>query len=357
MTVAAPLTVEDFFLDARLAHFPTSRYMGSKQAILPFLHRVLSELPFDTALDAFSGSAAVAYLLKAMGKAVVTNDFLTMAFHTANACVANERTLLTSTSVERLLTPHPAAGTFIRENFCGLYYTDAENELLDHIVARLAEMTPGGFERSIATAAVVRACLRRRPRGVFTYTGLRYDDGRRDLQISLADHVRRAADRFNAAVFATGRSHQAYWGDVFALPADVRPDLVYIDPPYVSPHSDNDYSRRYHFVEGLARDWRGVEIQTHTATRKFARLRSRFDSKATIHAAFADLFERFRDSILVVSYSSNSIPSREEMVDLLRRAKSKITVHSCDHRYSFGNQGHKVGDNNNEVAEYLFVGR
>jgi DNA adenine methylase len=27
-----------------------------------------------------------------------------------------------------------------------------------------------------------------------------------------------------------------------------------------------------------------------------------------------------------------------------------------DHRYSFGNQGHKVNDNNNVVQEYLFVG-
>jgi DNA adenine methylase len=141
------------------------------------------------------------------------------------------------------------------------------------------------------------------------------------------------------------------------VPDDLRPDLVYIDLPYVSPHSDNDYTRRYHFVEGLARAWRGVELQPRTATRKFARLRSRFDSKATIYAAFADLFELYRDRILVVSYSSNSTPSKEEMIALLRQVKREVVVYGCAHRHSFGTHGHKVGDNHNTVAEHLFVGR
>ena len=35
------------------------------------------------------------------------------------------------------------------------------------------------------------------------------------------------------------------------------------------PLSDNEYVRRYHFIEGLARDWKGVEIQEHTQTKKF----------------------------------------------------------------------------------------
>jgi DNA adenine methylase len=161
----------------------------------------------------------------------------------------------------------------------------------------------------------------------------------------------------NAAVFDTGRPHAAWWGDVFALPEEVRVDLVYIDPPYVGPHSDNDYTRRYHFVEGLARGWQGVEIQPQTATRKFRRLPSRFDRKATVYDAFRDLFQRFAASILVVSYSSNGIPSREEMVALLREAKREVTVYTREHRYSFGTHGHRVGANHNRVEEYLFVGR
>jgi len=44
------------------------------------------------------------------------------------------------------------------------------------------------------------------------------------------------------------------------------------------------------------------------------------------------------------------------MVELLRNVKSKVTVYEASHRYHHGNHAHKVGDNKNEVTEYLFVG-
>ena len=89
MAFKSNATVHDPIMDLQLARFPSSRYMGSKQAILPFLYRILSSLEFDTALDAFSGSSVVSYLLKVMGKSVTSNDFLTFCYHTANASVAN----------------------------------------------------------------------------------------------------------------------------------------------------------------------------------------------------------------------------------------------------------------------------
>jgi DNA adenine methylase len=45
------------------------------------------------------------------------------------------------------------------------------------------------------------------------------------------------------------------------------------------------------------------------------------------------------------------------MVALLGRVKPEVRVHACDHRYSFGTHGHRVGDNRNRVQEYLFVAR
>ena len=33
------------------------------------------------------------------------------------------------------------------------------------------------------------------------------------------------------------------------------------DPPYYSKYSDNEYVRRYHFIEGLVKNWKDVEIQ------------------------------------------------------------------------------------------------
>lgn len=349
------LAISHELINTQLALFPSSRYMGSKHAILNFLHDVMKDLEFTTALDAFSGSGAVSYLLKSMGKSVTSNDFLDFCFHTAQACVANNSEHLSQEEVEQLLMPHPEYPDFISRTFQGLYFTDQENQFLDNLVANIFEIS-SPYKKSIALAAIARACLRRRPRGIFTYTGVRYDDGRRDLQISLEQHFRAAVELFNNAVFDNGQLNRAFHGDIFSLPDDRQYDLVYFDPPYVSPHSDNDYSRRYHFVEGLVCYWQGKEILEHTTTKKFRRPRSAFDSKLTIHQAFDDLFERFKDSIIVVSYSSNGIPSKEELKKRLERYK-KVTVHEFDHRYSFGTHNHKVGDNNNEVKEFLFVGR
>ena len=114
--------------------------------------------------------------------------------------------------------------------------------------------------------------------------------------------------------------------------------------------------RRYHFVEGIARDWKGVEIQQHTATKKFKSYPTPFSSRRGAGQAFDELFKQFRDSVLLVSYSSNGQPSKEEMVALIAKHKAHVEVVPVDHRYSFGNQGHKVGNNNNAVHEYLFVG-
>ena len=103
------------------------------------------------------------------------------------------------------------------------------------------------------------------------YTGLRYDDGRTDLRMSIEEHIRNAVTLVNEAVFDNGLKNLSRQGDAMTIrsKSDLTYDLAYIDPPYFSELSDNEYVRRYHFVEGLACDWRNVEMQWHTKTKKF----------------------------------------------------------------------------------------
>lgn len=338
----------------RISRFPGSRYMGSKHAILPFLESVLSGIEFDTALDAFAGSTAVSYLLKAMGKGVHANDFLALSYHTAKAIIENSGTILDSDDIRAVAECPPTTDGFVSQTFRDLYFADDENAFLDGALL-VAEQLSNEAKRSLVLAALVRACLKRRPRGLFTYTGVRYLDGRKDEKMSLREHFASAAAKLSEAVFAGDRPSRAYHSDVFELKVP-QVDLVYLDPPYVSTHSDNDYTRRYHFIEGLVRNWEGLEIEHHTATRKFKRIPSAFDSRRTIVSAFDDLFARWRDSIIVVSYSSNGIPTCEEMLGLLKRHKRRVRVHEHNHRYSFGTHGQRVGSNRNQVVEYLFVG-
>jgi DNA adenine methylase/adenine-specific DNA-methyltransferase len=58
----------------RVATYPQLRFMGSKHRLLPWIHQTLHNLDFDTALDGFSGSGCVGYLLASeeKGGAVAT---------------------------------------------------------------------------------------------------------------------------------------------------------------------------------------------------------------------------------------------------------------------------------------------
>jgi DNA adenine methylase len=339
------------------AVYPDTRFMGSKQRLLGYIADVASRSSHRTFVDAFSGSGCVAHHMKRLGYRVVANDVLAFAHHWALAAVENSSVTLSPADCAMLLAPDPAAGTFIAETFADLYFTDAENALLDAFSANVMRLGDR-YQQSIAYAAMTRACLKRRPRGVFTYVGMRYDDGRADLRTSLADHFRASVEAWNAAVFDNGLRHEARHGSATALVVD-EPALVYVDPQYFSTRSDNDYTRRYHFLEGLVSYWRDLELQEHTKTKKFASVHREFQSRAAAYASLVTLFDRLQAGghDVLVSYSSNCLPSRDEMLAMLRERWRHVDVVGVEHVYSFGTHGHHLGNRNNRVEEYLFFGR
>ena len=340
-------------LPEQVLRYPATRFMGSKQNLLEDIWAAVSRFPFASVLDVCSGSGVVSYLFKALGKQVFSNDYMVFSATLAKALIENNDTTLSPEDVALLCDEQTPRDGFVSSTFQGLYYSDEDNAWIDTVRANLPRL-PSEMKRALAMSALVRACVKKRPRGIFAYTGHRYDDGRRDLKLSLKEQFLAAVEHINAAVFDNGQQNSARHGD--AMDSPQRADLVYIDPPYFSPLSDNEYVRRYHFVEGLARNWAGVEIQQHTKTRKFKSYPTPFNTRQGTYDALAALFKRHQESILLVSYSSNSLPTKDEMLALLGQYKRQIDVISVNHRYSFGNQGHKVGDNNNQVQEYLFLG-
>lgn len=334
--------------------YPPTRFMGSKNKLLTEIWAVASQFEFDSAIDLFSGSGVVSYMLKSHGKTVISNDYMEMSATFTKAMVENNDITLTDEEALALLEPRNAVDHFVETKFQGLYFTDDENRLIDILRANI-KVIKNPCKRAIAMSALIRACFKKRPRGIFTYVGHRYDDGRKDLLMTFRDQFLEAVCTVNDAVFNNGKQCKSRNGDAMSLKHS-EPGLVYIDPPYYSPLSDNEYVRRYHFVEGLARDWQGVEIQEHTITKKFKSYPTPFSSRKGAAEAFDLLFKRFRDSVLVVSYSSNSQPTLDEMVAIMAKHKSHVEVVPVDYKYSIGNQGSKVGDNKNDVQEYIFVG-
>ncbi len=337
-----------------VALYPELRYMGSKHRLLPWIHGVLRTLDFRTAADPFAGSGCVAYLLKAMGKRVVASDFLNFPAVVASATVANNKIRLDGPAVKALLARRKSGLNFIETTFKGIFYSPEDLRFLDRVCCNLEELE-NPFQRNLARAALIRSCLKKQPRGVFTLSGnlSRYDDGRRDLRLSIEEHFLEQVEAFNRVVFDSGIRHTVKRADVFTLdPEGI--DLVYLDPPYVPRSDDNCYMKRYHFLEGLSCYWKGVRILEETKVKKIEKPYTPFSYRKTAVEAFDRLFRLYRNSIIVLSYSSNGYPDREELECLLRRYKRSVTAYERAHRYHFGTHDRVQRA---KVDEYLFVGQ
>jgi adenine-specific DNA-methyltransferase len=353
MTVARSAPMPSRVVDAlaQAKQFPRLRYMGSKYRLLPHLATAFDDVGGQTALDAFSGSGVVSYLLKTQGYQVTSNDFLQFPGAITRAAVVNQATTLSDDDIERMCGPAVDDRNFIRTTFKDVFYTDEDRAFLDSAWSHIDRLV--GHKRALAISALILAAARKQARGVFTFTGLRYDDGRKDLRLPMAAHFRAAAREYNRVVFSNGLRNRSLSCEVHAIePADY--DVVYLDPPYAPPRDDADYIKRYHFLEGLSCYWQGQTIMQDTITKKLPKRYTPFAFKSTIVEALRNTFKQFYESTIVLSYSSNAFPPAEVIEALMREVKSDVEVRRINHSYSFGTHGTAL---RNKVDEYLFIGR
>lgn len=336
----------------RILDYPELRYMGSKRRLLPWIQQTLDGLDFESALDPFAGSGCVAYLLKCLGRRVIASDFLNFSATLARATIENRNQQLGARAVKKLLGPAPAAPDFIERTYAGIFYTREDLQFLDRVSANIRALE-NHHQQALAKAALFRSCLKRQPRGVFTVSGNRYNDGRRDLRLSLEEHFIEQLAVFNKLVFDNGHSNSAMQADVFTVEAG-EVDLVYLDPPYVPRSDDNCYIKRYHFLEGLSCYWEGLKIDHSTKVRKIPKRFTPFSYRHTAYEAFNGMFARFAKQKIVLSYSSNGYPDLDHLTDILGKTKKDIRVFKRDHRYHFGTHNKAK---RSSVEEYLIVGQ
>ena len=64
--------------------------------------------------------------------------------------------------------------------------------------------------------------------------------------------------------------------------------------------------------------------------------------------------KKFKDSAIVLSYSSNAVPDAATIEALMREVKDNVEVRFIDHKYSFGT--HSAAQRRT-ASEYIFIGR
>ena len=324
--------------------FPTTRFQGSKRKLTEWIWANVENLPFDTVLDVFGGTGVVSHLFKRAGKQVIYNDYLAFNYTIGQALIENAGVTLTPEDLSLILRfdadePYP---NLIERTFTGVYFTDDENRWLDRIVYRIDHHLSNPFKKAVARFALFQACIIKRPYNLFHRANLymRFANVERSFgnkatwDTPFETHFRSFVQQANRAIFDNRRQNQAINKD--ALETPVGADLVYIDPPYLNQKGVGvDYHAFYHFLEGLTdyADWPAHIDHTSKHKRLQARL-SPWNGAATILSAFEQLVARHRNSILVVSYRDDGIPTKNQLLAVLNSYKHTVREAEKSQKYA-----------------------
>ena len=342
---AAELVSEELPADQRPKYI--TNYIGSKQKLIDWIWRHTPE-GVGSVIDAFSGSGVVAYMYKTKGLSVIANDRLRYSYHAARAIVENSSVRISDDELAALLANNPKAGTFVQDNFKGLFFASGVHGVIDHIRANTVKLE--GFKRDIAFFALGKTCMS--GKGGFGHFSSSTDYGKR--QDTPEEFKQRFSDniaRINALIFDNGKECKALNKGINEVLPEAKVDLAYFDPPYATEFSTTNYEKSYHFVEGLMTYWDGLAIDTESKTHHYAT-----DHKTVTKTNANEFFGTFLASAKhipnwLISYRDHAYPNEGEMKDIISANGKDSRMQSKQHKYHISSKHSE----NSVAMERLFV--
>ena len=205
-----------------------------------------------------------------------------------------------------------------------------------------------------------QACLCKRPFNLFHRKNLslrtardikRSFGNKKTWNTSFGKLIKRFNEEISNKIFSNGFKHEAISQDVLGI-KNRRFDLVYLDPPYarVGEKKPKDYHELYHFLDGLLDydNW-DRKINLNTKNKRLVRQKNHWNEGA-IEDNFDALFEKFKDSIIVVSYGEPGSPSIYKIKKLLLKYKSIVRVVKKEYKYRLNHR------NGHGLYEVLIIG-
>jgi adenine-specific DNA-methyltransferase len=220
------------------------------------------------------------------------------------------------------------------------------------------------YKKAIAYYALFQASLIKRPFNLFHRNNLhiRTADVERNFgnkvtwEKSFSQYFRKFIREANRLVFDSGRPCKSTNSSIFDI-QETDFDLVYIDPPYLNSDGTNEtanYLKCYHFLEGIANydTWQDLmDFESNNLRFKNSNSASDF-KKENIYKSLDLLIEKFRNSIVVLSYKRGGIPSIEYLVKTMKRHKSRVFTRSLKYVYALNRQNGDAKKN----REVLIIG-
>lgn len=332
------------------------KYLGSKRTLVPVLGDIAQSVEARTAVDLFTGTTRVAQEFKRRGIFVTATDVATYSEILSDCYIATDADSVDLQELDnelKRLNSLPGEPAYFTETFCeaSRFFQPKNGARVDAIRRALEAEHRGSPLFPVLLTSLMLAADR-----VDSTTGVQMAYLKQWAPRSFNDLELRRPELLPGPG-ATIR------GDALATVESLEPvDLMYLDPPY----NQHRYFTNYHIWETLVR-WDEPEHYGVACKRVDSRddsTKSRFNMRRQMAPALAEVINRAKAEVVVVSYNDESWITAEEMMHSLREAGHEdVRLVAFDSKRYVGAQigifnpsGEKVGKVSHlRNTEYVFI--
>ncbi|HOE39832.1 MAG TPA: DNA adenine methylase [Bacteroidales bacterium] len=328
------------------------RYYGAKTKLLPFIEEVVKSTGINGTsnfVDLFAGTTSVGQHFKKLGFTVYSNDILEFSYALSKTFIElNEEPdfkklkskLKLKSNISSLFDYLNKLGRrtqgFIYENYSpngGRMYFTEENALkIDTFRTLFEEWKEDNLVNELEYYYLITSLLRS-VNLVSNVTGtygayLKTWDNRALKPLVLK----------KVPIIKSTTKNKAFKKDANELIKTIKPDILYLDPPYNS----RQYASNYFLLELIAEGWfngKKPEIYGKTGMRKYEHQKSDYCSKNNAFSALEDLIlNGSKAKYILLSYNNEGIISQSCIQKVMEKIGELETMYEKHKRYKSINQ-------------------
>jgi adenine-specific DNA-methyltransferase len=343
-------------------------YIGRKYSLLPFLKEAILERVGSKKgvfFDVFAGTGVVGWHFKQLGFQIVANDIQYYAYCLNKAWICVNRTprfgnVARSTKRKfrsgsdrtlEYLNTLPGIEGFVYQNYCSggkngknrMYFSDENGMRCDAIRQRIETWRRSGRLTGQEYFYLIASLLDAADRVANTAS----------VYAAYLKHLKKTAlkplNLEAVPVVKTKMRHRVYNEDGIGLVPNVHCDVLYMDPPY----NQRQYCTNYHVLETISRCDR-PKVYGVTGLRPHEEQKSSFCVKARVLASLEDMVRGTDARHVFLSYNSEGIMNRDQILDLLGQFGSVDLEMRKHARFRADLDRKNRVYKSDQVVEYLF---
>lgn len=326
------------------------RYYGAKTKLLPFIEKVVSSTGVNGTsnfVDLFAGTTSVGRHFKKLGFTVISNDTLEFSYALSKTFIELNKqpeflklrrhlnVNLNQQIFEHLNGIENYNEGFIFENYSPnggrQYFTDDNALKIDTYRLLIHNWKEAGYLNELEYYYLITSLLRAvnlvsNVSG--TYGAYLKTWDKRALNSLKMEEVE---------IIQSNTKNKAFKKDANELIKQIKPDLLYLDPPY----NTRQYASNYFILELIAEGWfdKKPKIYGKTGMREYEHQKSKYSSKSNALNALEDLvLNASKSKYILLSYNNEGIIPHNSIINALERV-GEVETHTENHkRYKSINQ-------------------